>query len=132
MPKPIAPAKGIAFAFPDICNTPAPPSSPIPIPYPNIAQLADAQGISNEPNKELKVGGDYILLKDSMISSSTGDEAGSAGPTKGTCKITQASATVVYGPSKKGIARFLDTTEQNGGNAVGMVLGTNPTVMVGD
>ena len=24
--KPIAPAKGIAFAFPDICNTPAGPS----------------------------------------------------------------------------------------------------------
>ncbi|MCP4709352.1 MAG: DUF4150 domain-containing protein [Planctomycetes bacterium] len=132
MSKPIAPAKGIAFAFPDVCNTPAPPSSPVPIPYPNVAQLNQATGITDESDKELKVGGDYVLLLDSEVSTSVGDEAGSAGGTKGACKITGASRSVVYGPNKKGLARFLDTTDQNDGNAQGMLLSAFPTVLVGD
>lgn len=140
MSKPIAPAKGIAFAFPDVCNTPAPPGPPVPIPYPNIAQLADANPVTNEPNKELRVGpsGDYVLLKESVISTSTGDEAGSIGgvksgqPPGGECKIVQASASVKYGPEGKGIVRFMDATTQNNGNASGFVLGAFPTVLVGD
>ena len=36
MGKPIAPAKGIAFAFPDVCLTPAGPAV-APVPYPNVA-----------------------------------------------------------------------------------------------
>lgn len=139
MAKPIAPTQGIAFAFPDVCKTPAPPGSPIPIPYPNIAQLADATKITDESNKKLLVGpaGLHVLLKDSEISTSSGDEAGSvggvtSGKIKGKCVITQASSSVVYGPDKLGIARFMDTTDQNAGNATGMILGAFPTVMVGD
>ena len=139
MSRPIAIAKGIAFAFPDVCNTPAPPGSPIPIPYPNIAQLDQADSITDESDKELLVGssGDYVLLAEAEISSSAGNEAGSAGGvssgvTKGPCKITQASQSVVYGPEEKGLVRFMDPTEQNDGNAVGMVLGAFPTVLVGD
>ena len=140
MAKPIAPAKGIAFAFPDVCLTPAPPSpSPIPIPYPNIAQLADASPVSDERGKELLVGpsGDHVLLKDSTISQSSGDEAGSSGGvtsgvTKGECKLVQGSATVLYGPNGAGLVRSLDQTTQNKGNAVGVVLSALPTVLVGD
>jgi hypothetical protein len=138
MSKPVAPAKGIAFAFPDVCLTPAPPSpSPIPIPYPNIAQLADATPVSDESGKELLVGGDHVLLKDSTVKKSSGDEAGtSGGLTSGTtgdeCKLVQGSATVLYGPNKAGLVRSLDQTTQNKGNAVGMVLSAFPTVLVGD
>ncbi|MDX5297808.1 MAG: DUF4150 domain-containing protein [Gammaproteobacteria bacterium] len=137
MGKPIAPADNIAFAFPDVCQTPVPGSSPVPIPYPNIAQLGDASGISDESDKELLVGGLHVLLMDSEFSSSTGDEAGSSNGVSsrsisGACKVTGASGSVKYGPDGKGIARFMDSTEQNDGNAVGFILSANPTVLVGD
>ena len=137
--KPIAPAQGIAFAFPDVCQTPAPPGSPVPIPYPNIAQLSDADAVTSESNKELLVGpnGDFVLLEGAVIETSTGDEAGSvggvtSGKIKGKCEITQASSSVKYGPEGKGIVRFMDTTMQNEGNASGFVMGAFPTVLVGD
>lgn len=136
MAKPIAPAKGIAFAFPDVCKTPAPP---VPIPYPNVAQLSQATGITDEVNKEVLVGpnSDHLLLLDSVVDVSTGDEAGSVGSVKkgsvkGPCRIVQASTSVVYGPQEKGLARFMDRTEQNDGNAIGFVLSAFPTVLVGD
>jgi Domain of unknown function (DUF4150) len=139
MAKPIALAKGIAFAFPDVCKTPAPPGSPIPLPYPNIASLAQASPVTDAAGKELLVGpaGDHALLKSSTVSTSTGDEPGSvggvkSGGTKAACSFTQASASVVYGPAGDGLVRFLDTTDQNGGNARGVVLSAFPTVLVGD
>ena len=116
MSKPIAPAKGIAFAFPDVCKTPAPPGSPIPIPYPNIVQLKDAENVTDIEGKKLLVGGDPVMLESSIVSTSSGDEAGSAGGvksgnTKGALKITSASKTVIYGPDKKGIVRFMDSKD---------------------
>lgn len=137
MAKPIAVADGIAFAFPDVCNTPAPPAPLIPIPYPNIAQLADASPKTDESGKELFVGGKHVLLEGATVDTSSGDETGSAGGvgsgvTKGACEITQASSSVKYGPDGLGLVRFMDTTKQNDGNAVGMVLSAFPTVLVGD
>jgi hypothetical protein len=139
MSKPVAVAKGIAFAFPDVCLTPAPPAPPIPIPYPNIAQLDQATPVSDAGGKELLVGssGDHVLLKDGEISTSSGDEAGSvggvtSGTTKGKCKLGQGSGSVVYGPDGKGLVRFLDQTTQNSQNAQGIVLSAFPTVLVGD
>jgi hypothetical protein len=139
MAKPIAPAKGVAMAFPDVCNTPAPPSSPVPIPYPNIAQLGQASPVTDAGGKELLIGpaGDYALLKGSKVNTSSGDEAGSAGGLssggiKGPCEITGGSSSVVYGPDGIGVARFLETTSQNDGNATGTVLSAFPMVLVGD
>lgn len=139
MSKPIAPAMGIAFAFPDICQTPAPPSSPIPIPYPNIAQLDQATGVSDESGKELLVGPAslHVLLMESEVATSSGDEAGSvggvtSGTIKGKCQIVQASGSVLYGPDSKGVARFMDSTKQNNDNADGFVMAAFPTVLVGD
>jgi len=67
-------SSGISTAFPDVCKTPS-PAGPIPIPYPNIAMSSDtAKG-----SKKVKVDGNPIMLKDSNFSTSTGDEAGSAG-----------------------------------------------------
>jgi hypothetical protein len=135
--KPIAPATGIAFAFPDVCLTPAPPSpSPVPIPYPNIAQLDQATGVSTSGGG-LKLGpsGLPAVLMGSRVDVSSGDEAGASGGVtsgsiKGACEVTGASASVLY--NGKGIARFLDTTSQNNNNAQGMLLSAFPTVLVGD
>ncbi|MBI3776152.1 MAG: DUF4150 domain-containing protein [Gammaproteobacteria bacterium] len=67
-------SSGIAMAFPDVCKTPS-PAGPIPIPYPNIAQSSDtAQG-----STDVKVDGNPVMLKGSNFSTSSGDEAGSAG-----------------------------------------------------
>jgi len=132
MAKPIAPKKGIAFAFPDVCKTPS-ASGSIPLPYPNIAQLSDAKPVT----KTLLVGGDPVLLSNSVVDTSSGDEAGSVGGVKsgktgGTLEITNASTTVLYGPERKGIVRFMDSTTQNNGNASGFILSSFPTVLVGD
>ncbi|GAB4229317.1 MAG: hypothetical protein OHK0028_03350 [Deltaproteobacteria bacterium] len=69
-----ASSNGIATAFPDVCKTPT-PGGPIPIPYPNIAQSSNtAMG-----SKTVKMDGNPIMLDGSNFSTSTGDEAGSAG-----------------------------------------------------
>ena len=130
MGQPITVKDGICFAFPDVCLTPAPPSAPVPIPYPNIAQLADATGTAST----VKAGGKEVVTQESAISSSSGDEAGSSGgvtsgTTKGECKFTSFSTTVKA--NGKGVVRLGDTTTQNKQNAVGTVLGGLPTVLVG-
>lgn len=142
MGKPVAPAENIAFAFPDICLTTVGPSV-VPIPYPNIADLGGADNISDEPNKELLVSGKHVLLKISTVAGSTGAEAANpnsgvtSGSQNGLCYMAQASGTVFYGPNKAGLVRFMDATEQNAlnenspGNAKGMVLSANPTVLIG-
>jgi len=136
MGKPIALKNQTAIAFPDVCKTPT-PAGPIPIPYPNVAQLSAATGVSDQSGKALLVGGVHVLLKDSNVSSSNGDEAGTAGGVRsggisGSCTVTGASASVKYGPGGLGLARLADQTEQNGNNAVGLVLSAQPSVLVGD
>lgn len=69
-----ASSSGVATAFPDVCKTPS-PGGPVPIPYPNVAKSADtAKG-----SKTVKADGNPIMVKDSEFSTSTGDEAGTAG-----------------------------------------------------
>jgi len=62
---------GITIAFPDVCTTPAAPS-PIPIPYPNIAQSSDAAQTASK----VKADGNPLCIKSSNFSKSSGDEAG--------------------------------------------------------
>jgi uncharacterized protein DUF4150 len=67
-------SNGTSIAFPDVCKTPS-PGGPIPIPYPNIARSSDtAKG-----TKKVKADGKPICTKESNFSTSTGDEAGTAG-----------------------------------------------------
>ena len=67
-------SNGISMAFPDPCKTPT-PAGPIPIPYPNISQSSDtAQG-----TKKVKVDGAEVMIQGANFSTSTGDEAGTAG-----------------------------------------------------
>jgi hypothetical protein len=129
MGNPIARADGICMAFPDICNTPA-GTSMVPMPYPNIAQLADATGTAST----VTAGGKAVILKSSEIPTSSGDEAGSgggvtSGTTAGKCTFTQASTTVFA--DGEAVVRQLDPTSQNNNNAQGQVMVGLPTVLVG-
>jgi len=69
-------AGGMYFAFPDVCFTPVPPPVvQVPIPYPNLAQLANTDGACEKvliENKETVVEG-------SKVPNSSGDEAGTKG-----------------------------------------------------
>ena len=112
------------FAFPDVVNTPAGPTT-VPIPYPNIGKLGDATGTS----PDVKAGGKAVVLKSSEISSTSGDEAGTAGQHGGKVTFTGASTTVLV--NGKGVVRMGDPTSQNDGVAVGVVLGGLTTVLVG-
>jgi hypothetical protein len=67
-------SSGIATNFPDVCKTPS-PAGPVPIPYPNIAMSSD----TDKGSKEVKMDGNPIMLKGSVFSKSSGDEAGSVG-----------------------------------------------------
>jgi Domain of unknown function (DUF4150) len=67
-------SSGMVMGFPDVCKTPS-PAGPIPIPYPNIAQSSD----TSQGSQTVKMDGNPIMLKESVFSTSTGDEAGSAG-----------------------------------------------------
>lgn len=67
---------GQAFAFPDVCLTPAPPApNPIPMPYPNIGQLPQAVKTATK----VKVVEKEVLLQNSEIPMSQGDELGVSG-----------------------------------------------------
>lgn len=65
-------AGGTAFAMPDTCLTPAPPAPPIPVPYPNTAQLASAQGFVATVMLENK----EAVAQGAKMPQSSGDEAG--------------------------------------------------------
>ena len=68
-------SNGVSIAFPDVCKTPAPPAPFVPIPYPNVAKSSDTA----DGSTSVKMDGNPIMLKSSNFSTSTGDEAGTAG-----------------------------------------------------
>ena len=72
MGNPIATKKsgGICFAFPDVCKTPS-PSGTVPIPYPNTGQMSDANPVTTT----VKAGGNWIIIENSEIGTTVGDEA---------------------------------------------------------
>lgn len=126
MGKPVARTEGICMAFPDMLATPS-ASGTVVLPYPNIAQLSDAEN----PSADVLAGGKPVITRESAIRRSTGGEAGTAGaPPNGPCTFPQYSQTVKA--NGHGIVRQFDQTSQNDGNASGSVLAGFPTVLVGD
>jgi hypothetical protein len=106
---------GKTIAFPDVCKTPS-PAGPIPIPYPNIAMSSDtAKG-----TKKVKCDGNPVCVKDSNFSTSTGDEAGTAGggvasnKTKGKAEFVMASMDVKF--EGKDVCRAFDIMLHNDKN----------------
>jgi hypothetical protein len=112
---------GVSPVFPDVCKTPAPPAPPIPIPYPNVAKSADAADTATT----VKADGEFIMIKKSVFSTSTGDEAGSVGGVVSNCTKGKAQF-IAYSFDIKAegqnVPRNLDMMKQNGSgsyNAVG-------------
>jgi len=112
---------GISPVFPDVCKTPS-PGGPIPIPYPNIAKSSDASQTATTVTAD----GNPVMIKDSVYSMSTGDEAGSAGGgvvsncIKGKAQFINYSFDVKI--EGQAVPRLLDPMKQNGQssyNAVG-------------
>ena len=98
---------------PDVCKTPS-PGGPVPVPYVNVAKTSDlAKG-----SKSVKIEGHSIALEHSYLSTSTGDEPGTAGgglisgKTKG--KLTWGSSSPDVKIEGKGVVRFGDVTQHNG------------------
>ena len=108
-------SSGVATGFPDVCKTPT-PAGPVPIPYPNVAQSSDtAQG-----SKTVSVDGNPLMIQGSNFSTSTGDEAGSAGgvasgTTKGKAEFINYSFDVKI--EGKNVCRLADMMVQNKGSA---------------
>ena len=67
---------GNSMAFPDVCKTPT-PVGPVPIPYPNIAMMAQAN--PGTCSKKVKIINQPVITKQTDIPMTSGDEAGSAG-----------------------------------------------------
>ena len=121
-------SSGVTTAFPDVCKTPAPPAPPIPIPYPNIAKSSDtADGSSS-----VMCDGNSICLENSNFSTSTGDEAGTAGggivsnKTKGKAEFVNYSFDVLVEGKK--VARALDLMLHNEKNTPPFPLVQGPVV----
>jgi hypothetical protein len=125
-----ADTNGTTIAFPDVCKTPS-PGGPIPIPYPNIARSADtAKG-----TKKVKVEGKPVCVKDSSFSTSTGDEAGTAGggvassKTKGKAEFVNFSMDVKF--EGKNVPRSFDLMLHNDKNTPPFPVLQAPVVALG-
>ncbi|WP_141620705.1 DUF4150 domain-containing protein [Myxococcus sp. AB036A] len=123
-------SNGTTVAFPDVCKTPS-PAGPVPIPYPNIAKSSDiAQGTTS-----VKVEGNPACVKDSNFSTSTGDEAGTAGggvasgKTKGKAEFVNFSFDVKF--EGKNVARAFDLMLHNDKNTPPFPLMQPPVVAMG-
>lgn len=108
---------GQCFAFPDTCNTPT-PAGPVPIPYPNTAECA--QAAVGTAALYVKIDGQAALHTSTLIPMSSGDEAGSAGGVASGVFMQQAAfkvgSTAVFIEGKPA-AMFTSTTAQNGSSA---------------
>ncbi len=100
-------------AVPDVCKTPT-PGGPVPIPYVNIAMDSDI----TDGAETVKIEGNPVANVGAKISTSTGDEAGSAGggiissKIKGT--VTWKMGSLDVKAEGKSVVRFLDQDFHNG------------------
>ena len=127
---------GVCFAFPNVCLTQIGPAT-VPIPYPSIGQLANAQDTASS----VKAGGSKVVTTASYIESTNGDEpalptGGVTSGNRGGPVIFQQGSSSVNAEGNP-VVRMFDTTGQNTDagratpNATGTVLGGFPTVLVG-
>ena len=118
---------GVTVAFPDVCNTPAPPAPPVPVPYHNVARSIDAAGTA----KTVKADGHPLCTQGSCFRTSTGDEAGATGGVvSGTFKGKAAFVTYSMDVEAEGkpVARALDLMLHNDRNTPPVPLSQGPVV----
>jgi hypothetical protein len=100
-------------AVPDVCKTPS-PGGPIPIPYVNVAMDTNI----TDAAESVKIEGNPVANVAAKISTSTGDEPGSAGggimsgKIKGT--VTWKMGSLDVKAEGKSVVRLLDTDFHNG------------------
>jgi hypothetical protein len=102
---------GMSTVFPDVCKTPS-PGGPVPIPYPNIGKASD----TSKGPKKVTTDGKMPMVKGAKYSTSTGDEAGSAGGVisgvnKGECEFMMYSFDVKF--EGKNVCRLGDPLWHN-------------------
>jgi hypothetical protein len=121
-------ADGMVMCFPDVCKTPFPPAPPVPIPYPNIAQLQMAMPMSTK----VFVAGAPALFKTSKIDLTQGDNAGVAGGLMSgsfmqKCEFTLGSLMVSF--EGKPALLLMSPATGNKANAFGSVMTPSQTLV---
>lgn len=99
-------------AAPDACKVPT-PGGPVPTPFVNSAQ----DSMLTKGSKSVTIDGNPVALTDSELSTSSGDEPGTAGgliSSKFKGKMAWGSGSVDVKVEGKGVVRFLDVTLHNG------------------
>jgi hypothetical protein len=123
-------SNGTSPCFPDVCKTPS-PGGPIPIPYPNIARSSD----TDKGTQKVKCDGNPVCVKDSNFSTSTGDEAGTAGggvassKTKGKAEFVNFSFDVKF--EGKNVCRSFDLMLHNDKNTPPFPVLQGPAIAIG-
>jgi uncharacterized Zn-binding protein involved in type VI secretion len=99
-------------AAPDVCKVPT-PGGPVPTPFVNSAQ----DSMLGKGSKSVTIEGNPVALTSSELSTSSGDEPGTAGgliSSKFKGKLSWGSGSVDVKVEGKGVVRFLDPTLHNG------------------
>lgn len=115
----------------DVCKTPAPPGSPVPIPYPNVAQMTMAD--TAKLCKKVKIAGAKAATVKTQTKTSNGDEPGTAGgvvsnKNMGPCGFLKGSMAVKMEGSPA--VRLGDQTKHNGhpnNNTMGAAIAPSQT-----
>ncbi|MCP3170193.1 DUF4150 domain-containing protein [Myxococcus qinghaiensis] len=99
-------------AAPDVCKVPT-PGGPVPTPFVNSAQDA----MLSKGSTSVTIGGHPVALTNSELSTSSGDEPGTAGgliSSKFKGKMAWGSGSVDVKVEGRGVVRYLDVTLHNG------------------
>ena len=124
-------ANGLSTAtIPDVCKTPS-PGGPVPIPYPNIAQIITLSSGTSTVKTDKIMGGN----KGSKFALSNGDNAGTLGGVKSNMFMKEATWILYSFDVKmdgKNACRLTDKMFHNKENAANLAGYIGPVVMVGD
>lgn len=112
-----------AVAPVDLCLTPVGPGPMAPVPYVNVAQASALQGGSTQ----VTIGGSAVMLADSTLRRSSGNEPGLGGGVRSKMQRGPAQAlqhSLVVTIEGQGVVRVGDITLQNGKNVPGTLMGS--------
>jgi hypothetical protein len=99
----------------DACKTPT-PGGPVPMPYPNIAQCAQA----NDASSKVKICGSQTLTMKSKIPMSSGDEPGTIGGVVSNCfkgEVQYKKGSSKVKAEGESVVHLTSMTGHNGSNA---------------
>lgn len=110
-------AGGMYFAFPDVCFVPVPPPvTQVPVPFPNLAQVASTDGAVDKVLLENK----ETVTEGSKVPNSSGDEAGTKGGVVSGKNMDQVQpkmfSTKVFAKGKK-VVMLTSLSAHNGSSA---------------